>query len=371
MGDFQGRLNANEIFAPLYNMIISQYVFADNIYDTKASLVDMSRVDGGLYGDTKLYYSSDVLKSYKWGNDAEAANLLKVYRPVAPKCQAITLNNFRQIPLTVDYYLSKRAWGSENAFNTFQDVMLGWIGTTKRVFDSTTMNAFIGTNETNIGRQNITITLPKDTNKETQARLAAQTVARETADLLVDLEDVSRDFNDYQYLRSVANDRLIVVWNAKALNSITKMDLPTIFHKEGLIDKMGEYTLPARYFGKIKDTAGDAPASNKKIRSLVEKDYNTAEMGTTGYDPKLHIFAGDLIPSTKHYEAKEAYEQDDTILFKICAQDSVPYMSAFETGTSFFNSKSLTETHYLTWGYNTLEHLKQHPFITVRGVQEA
>ena len=40
-------------------------------------------------------------------------------------------------------------------------------------------------------------------------------------------------------------------------------------------------------------------------------------------------------------------------------------MSAFEVGTSFFNPKSLTENHYLTFGYNTLEYLKNYPFITV------
>lgn len=48
---FTGTLNQNEIFSALYNMIISQQVFADNIYDTKKTLSDMSRVDGTLYGD--------------------------------------------------------------------------------------------------------------------------------------------------------------------------------------------------------------------------------------------------------------------------------------------------------------------------------
>ena len=61
--NFNGQLASNEIFAALYNMIISQQVFADNIADTKSTLVDMARVDGGLYGDTKLYYATDVLKS--------------------------------------------------------------------------------------------------------------------------------------------------------------------------------------------------------------------------------------------------------------------------------------------------------------------
>ena len=109
MPAFTGQLNANEIFAALYNMIISQEVRADNIAGTYSSLVDKARVDGSLYGDTKLYYSTDVLKSAPWGNDAEAANLLALHRPEAPKCQAIHLDQFRQICLTVDNYLSKRA----------------------------------------------------------------------------------------------------------------------------------------------------------------------------------------------------------------------------------------------------------------------
>lgn len=75
MATFNGQLNSNEIFAALYNMIISQQVFADNIASTGSELVDMSRVEGSMYGDTILKYSTDVLESTPWGNDAEAANL--------------------------------------------------------------------------------------------------------------------------------------------------------------------------------------------------------------------------------------------------------------------------------------------------------
>lgn len=357
MPNFTGQLQSNEIFAALYNMIISQEVFADNIYDTKASLVDMSRVDGGLYGDTKLYYSTDVLKSVPWGNDAEATNLLQLHRPEAPECQAIELNVFRQISLTVDDYLSKRAWSTEGAFSSFNSIMLGWIRDTKRVYDSTLFNAYVGTAESTVGNQDVTITLPTVAdNPEAQARMQAGTIAAEMADLLVELEDVTRDYNDYGNLRSYSSDSLIAVWNSEKLNAIKKIDLPTIFHKDGLIDKMGEYTLPARYFGKVNTGAGSTTASNKTIRSLVEKDFGSK-----------HCFPGDLLPDSTSYGANETYTQDDTILFKIMHKRSVPYMSAFEVGTSFFNAKSLTTNHYLTWGHNTLEYLKNYPMITVRG----
>ena len=101
-------LNPNEIFASIANMIISQEVFADNL-GKHQTLVDKARVDGGLYGDKKLYYATDVLESHPWGADAEATNLLALDRPDEPAVQDITLDIFRQIRLTVDNYLSKRA----------------------------------------------------------------------------------------------------------------------------------------------------------------------------------------------------------------------------------------------------------------------
>lgn len=360
MAAFNGQLNPNEIFAALYNMIISQQVFSDNVYDTKSSLVDAARVDGGLYGDTKLYYATDALKSTAWGNDAEAENLLVLHRPSAPKCQSIVLNVFRKIALTVDNYLTKRAWGTEGAFSSFNSVMLGWIRTTKRVYDSTLYNAFIGTAASAIGKQNKTLTLPTVAdNPEAQNRLQAQTIATEMSDILVDLADVSRDYNDYKFVRSYNPDSLIVVWSSKWANKITKLDLPTIFHKDGLIDKMGEYTLPSRYFGDINTSGGTVPDTNTTIRSLYEKDYTVS--GTV-----THVFPGDLLPGKATYLANETYTENPKIIFKIMHKNSAPFMSAFEAGTSFFNPLSLTENHYLVWGHNTLEYLKNYPMITVK-----
>ena len=70
-------------------------------------------------------------------------------------------------------------------------------------------------------------------------------------------------------------------------------------------------------------------------------------------------------PYNEVVEISRAYK-DDKILFKVIHKNSMPYMSAFEVGTSFYNPKSLTETHYLTWGHNTPEYLANYPFITVR-----
>ena len=57
-------LTPNEIFETLANMIISQEVFADNI-GKKQTIVSKARVDGSMYGDTKLYYATDALESHE------------------------------------------------------------------------------------------------------------------------------------------------------------------------------------------------------------------------------------------------------------------------------------------------------------------
>ena len=378
--NYTGKLNANEIFASIFNMLISQQVFADNIKDTKSSLVDAARVDGSMYGDTKLYYATDVLRSYAWGGDAEAENLLALDRPEDPQCQAITMDVFRQIRLTVDNYLTKRAWSTENAFNEFNSVMLQWIRDTKKVYDATTYNAYIGTYETNAGKQEVSITLPTDTDQEAENRLQAQTIATKLADVLVDLEDVSRDYNDYENLRSYSADDFRYVWNASFVNKINKLDLPTIFHKD-FIDKFAQYTLPARYFGKlgVVDSSKAQTSNGETYRSLIEQDVTLAEPLTykgktlpTG--TKFHLFAGDIIPNKIQVASTTAvtvpfYVEDKTIVLKIVHKDAVPYMSGFEAGTSFFNPRSLTENHYLTFGHNTLEALHDKPFITIRATE--
>lgn len=374
---FTGTLNANQIFAALYNMIISQEVFVDNINGTYSNLVDKARVDGSLYGDTKLYHSTDVLKSRPWGADAEAANLLKLYRPKAPATQAITLNVFRQISLTVDYYLTKQAWMDEGSFSSFTSVMLGWMRETKNIYDSTTYNAFFGTITSAANKNTINVTLSgidSDATLDTKEKneLKAQTIAQSLADLFTALSDPSRDYNDYKYLRSYNLNQIKLVWNASYVNKIKKIQLPTIFHKEGLVDKFEEDILPSRYFGTRNTSSGTTAASNTTIRSLIETDYQVAsladddraELADDG-NYYVHVFAADLLPNSTAYAANTTYTEDSAVICYAYVK-LPPFMSAFEVGTSFFNPKSLTENHYLTWGHNTLEYLKNYPIIKVK-----
>ena len=371
-------LNSNEIFSSIANMIISQEVFADNL-GKHQTLVDKARVDGSLFGDKKLYYATDVLKSHAWGNDSEASNLLSLDRPADPSVQDITLDVFRQIRLTVDNYLSKRAWADEGAFSSFNSVMLGWMRETKRVYDGTLYNVFIGTTKATGAGQNISVDLGTGSGHPLynlsgveKEQMEAMLIAQALADLMVKMGDYSRDFNDYAFLRSYAEDAIKVIWNAKFVNKIRKIDLPTIFHKDGLVDKFEEDILPARYFGhivgasdigsgKIIGTDGAYDSTKGTLRAAKEFDYNN-----------VHYFPGDALATSGTYvavvgglEASDVYVEEADVICKVLVK-LPPYMSAFEVGTSFFNPRSLTENHYLTFGHNTLEKLDNYPFITVK-----
>lgn len=352
-------LTPNEIYNTLANMIISQQVFADNIGKNQ-TLVDKGRVDGSMLGDTKLYYATDVLKSAAWGNDAEAANLLDVSdRAADPEVQAIKLDVFRQIRLVVDNYLTKRAFSDEGTFASFNGVMLGWMRDTKKVYDGTNYNVYIGTTETNVGKQEREIDIDTAVGSATgieAAQLEATAIAKGLADLFVEMGDYSRDFNDYGYLRSYADEDIKVIWNSAYVNKIKKIDLPTIFHKEGLVDKFEEDVLPARYFGTVNDKA--TVGNGTTVRAVTEM-----MIGSN------HYFAGDLIKTTDTAPAGMSYTESADVICKVLVK-MVPYMSAFEVGTTFFNPRSLTESHYLTFGHNTLAYLKNYPFITVKKASE-
>ena len=367
-------LTANEIYETLANMIISQEVFADNLGEHQ-TLVDKARVDGGLYGDTKLYYATDVLESHDWLNDAEAANLLALDRPADPEVQAIKLDVFRQIRLTLDNYLTKRAWMNEGAFSSFNGVMLGWMRETKRVYDGTLYNVFIGTSSSSVGKQAQSIALPAG-GSESADKQRAMLIARGIADLFADMSDYNRDFNDYGFFRSYSKDQIKVIWNKKYLNEIKKVDLPTIFHKDGLIDKFEEDAIHAKYFGhivsasdigsgKVIGTDGAYDSTKGTLRAAKEFDYNNK-----------HYFPGDALATSGTFvavvgglEASDVYVEESDVICKVLVK-LPPFMSAFEVGTTFFNPRSLTENHYLTFGHNSLAYLKNYPFVTVREVNE-
>lgn len=362
MPAFTGQLNVNEIQSMIYNMIISQQVFTDNISGVNDALVSRARVDGSLFGDTKLYYSIDALGAYKWLNDAEAANLLQLHRPKAPEVQKIELDQFWQIALTIDNYLSKRAFMDERGFSDWTSAQMQMMSDTKRIHESSLYNCYIGTHKGAATKSSQTVTLPtvsaQTTAVEEEAinRLRGTKIAQFVANLSVELTALSRDYNDYGFIRSYSKERINIVWSSSYLNEINYVDLPSLFHNTGLFNEVKQDVLPAWYFGTV-GTQALASATGVE-RTLVEADFT---VGATKY----HKFPGEVIPTGASAAANTYYTPDSKIIAKVLIV-LPPMMSAFSVGTSFWNPRSLTETHYLTFGYNTLEYLKNYPFIEIK-----
>lgn len=379
--NYNGQLNANSVYNLLFNMIISQEVFADNIKGTNSRLVEEAKTEGSKYGDTILKISSDCLATREWGlPQDEASKLLELHLPESPQVQAITMDRFRQIILSTEKYRTAQAWMDANAFSQFNSVMLGWIRESKRVYDSTLYNTTIGTYETNEGKQEVNISLPTVAgDKESENRQQAQTIATKLADIIVDLEDVSRDYNDYENLRSYNKNDFKYVFSSAWYNKILKTDLSSFyFGNNGLIDKLGDYVLPSKYFGKkgVVDSSKKQTSDGLKYRSLEEQDVTLAETlvykgNTLNKGDKLHLFAGDIIPKGIDVATTSAivypfYVEDETIVMKIMHKSDFPLMSGFENSSEFINPRSITSTQYLTWNYNTLQHIHDKPFITIR-----
>ena len=222
--------------------------------------------------------------------------------------------------------------------------MLGWINDTKKVYDGTTYNCYVGTAESATGSQTQTVTVAAGDNE-------AQVIANKLADIVTEMTDYTRDYNDYGQLRRYSEDEIKVIFNAKYINKIKTIDLPVIFDNAGLKSTFTKEVLPGRYFGTVNSAQ---KVADSNTRSLIEQVIGDK-----------HYFAGDKIKAGDTAPAGTSYQEDDSIICKIVTK-LPPYMSAFSVGTSFFNPRSLTENHYLTFGHNTIEYLKAYPLVTLK-----
>lgn len=366
---FNGHLNPNEVMGSIYNVIINQVIKAPSLVDNY-NFVEKFRTEGSMFGDTILFYDQDVLSTREWLGDNEAQNLLALERPADPECQAVVLNKFRICKTSLDSYLSKRAWSTEGAFAQFHDIVMSMVGATKKLYEVSMMNAYIGTVEGASAKADLEIPLSDITaTGEEKNRLEAQTIAQYIADLIVDMKDYSRDYNDYEFMRAYNENDLMVIWNSKYINKINKLDLPTVFNKAGLMEKFETNVLPARYFGSIVDTnslpTGLTVQTNGKIKIGSTYTGNTIRTMEEDTFASGHKFAGEALAVNDEFVPGKAYYEDGDIICKVITKDTIKYMAAFETATDFFNPQSLTTSKMLIWGYSEPTRLLGQPCVVV------
>ena len=386
---FNGRLNSNEFYNSIYNAVRLYMIYADNLKGMdKKNLAEKYRTDGGMYNDQSVFTDMDVLYSRIW--DPNDTNVLAPEAVVKPVQERITVDQFRQIGIYTDEYLSKRAWMDPATYDEFRSVVQKQSAETKRLYEQRMVDVFVGV-EPSAASQTITLTLPTDTDAEKQNRLQAQAIAKKIGDLFVELKDTTNNFNVNGFIKSFDKGDIDIIWNADYYNQIRYVDLPTIFHKEDLLEN--GIVLPARYFGTRKTITGDAHADGTdKFRAEMEAFIPvdaTGKYSANGTNV-VHVFPGDVLPNltpissegTANYLTKEftvngvkrtiqyytdvrAYQVDPKIICKLVHKDAVKYMSSFETATEFWNPKNLTTNRYLTWAYAKPQLLNGYPFITL------
>ena len=168
--------------------------------------------------------------------------------------------------------------------------------------------------------------------------------------------------------------------------------MPTIYHKEGLIDRFEEVVLPERYF--YAPTTSPVSISTYASDTAPEPGCANIEMDVMyksgNKERVIHYFPGDIIPGQVYYlpdgtqlpivnytptggslstsfaAGHIKQKTSNAIICKIVAKDSLPFMSGFEVGTSFVNAKSLTQNHYITFSHNTLQYLHGKPWVTIQ-----
>lgn len=394
----QVTLNQNIITAALFNMIISQQVFDSKVASTE--LADRFRVDGTLYGDTKLYHSFDIGAPEDWLNDAEAPNLLALNRNKSGKTQSITMGIYKMISITTDQYLSKQAFMNNGTFAEYTSFLTGSLRKIKRVYDRSLINNKIGTLEPSTSRCDVRVVAPKGSTVEETNRLSSQTLAAKIAVLKADLEDNNRDFNALGYLRSYSADEFIGIWNVTQHSKITMVDLPSLFHNKDVKFDGGfkQYDLPQKWFGDVAtvdltlETSAPADPVNAVNRVLISGWYDLSSTNAVivqkPNNNAIFLWAGDNVPYTGQvykddvrrvdvtvvstiFPKEYYYIVDPTIAFVLVHSSALPFMSGFETGTEFWNARSLTTNNYLIFGHNNLEFLEEYPRIKVRISSEA
>lgn len=395
-GSLSNNINMNQstVTGALKNMIISQKINMIDVADTE--LADYFRVDGTLYGDTKLFYSADIGAPFAWADDVVgsadrlAPNLLEVNRNKSVICQAVKMGVYKFVSISTDQYLSKNAFMNEGVFGEMLGVFSSMLGKTKKVYDRALINSMIGCTVSSLTSNNIAITASVETNPITAAQENSLNIMKSISILKAKLKENNRAFNELKYLRSYDFNDFVAVWNVEQKANIMDIAKPITFHKDGMGETgLKEFDLTAKWFGAINTSATLASATVRcakagwydvsKTNAAYVSDYAKATDTLKGQS--IYLNEGDTLPSVGDYTDAArgitvtvvsttfpkdlSYTVDSKVILKLIHKDSLPFMSGFEAGSEFWNPLAKITTQYLMYGHNNLEFLKEYPLITI------
>ena len=368
---FDGQLNSNEIYSALFNLrILFQKLAPQTVRrDEIIALLDKAV---GMYGDTGVLYGMDITGTYDFENDAEASKLLAINRNKSQKIEKFTIDHWRQTDVTVDAYLSKRAFLDEGNFAIFNGYLVGTLSQNFDAFETGFVKASLGTYESPIVACNINVTMPAADGTEATERIRAAAIKKAIMDLEDDMKDNQRKYNGYGFYGSYDWNDMTPVFNSKYVNEINAQAIYQTFNPEYLKSANGSRKWTPKWFGSVVTANGKTTATNSNVYSLIEQNSDgtknlvlTPEQQTAGV---YRIFPGDLLPNSFNYLKGEAYTRKDNVIAKIFFPEYIYYMTGYEQGEMFHNARSGTDNHYLRKGHSDVMVSKFRPFITLTEV---
>ena len=368
---FDGQLNSNEIYSALFNLrILFQKLAPQTVRrDEIIALLDKAV---GMYGDTGVLYGMDITGTYDFENDAEASKLLAINRNKSQKIEKYTIDHWRQTDVTVDAYLSKRAFLDEGNFAIFNGYLVGTLSQNFDAFETGFVKASLGTYESPIVACNINVTMPAADGTEATERIRAAAIKKAIMDLEDDMKDNQRKYNGYGFYGSYDWNDMTPVFNSKYVNEINAQAIYQTFNPEFLRSANGARKWTPKWFGSVVTANGKTTATNSNVYSLIEQNSDgtknlvlTSEQQTAGV---YRIFPGDLLPNSFNYLKGEAYVRGDNVIAKIFFPEYIYYMTGYEQGEMFHNARSGTDNHYLRKGHSDVMVSNFRPFITLTEV---
>lgn len=373
-------LNINAVIAGVSNQIIDLPVLLR--VKKSGELVDKARVDGSLYGDTKVYRCFDAINTDEYTQDsAEAIDFISLKRNQTTQEQPLVINDFRIASTTVGSLREKQAFMNAGQFDEFMSALEAQVEEAEYLHDSTNYDAFIGVDAVGAGAGENPTALSLTSGKE------GQEIAQFLADLCSDMTSASREFNDYGHLTKYSMDDIQVVWNNKWVNYIEKINLPVIFHN-GFMEKFAENVVNHKYFGDhvdftdVADATPDTthpvkvaagvytyePVAGNTVTLRVSKE---VKIPCTDGSTVAYFYAGQPLvnPTSKVLDLTDfedvLYVENEKIICKVFTK-LPPYMSACSVSTEATNPKNHSRNRFLVFGRNTLEILKGEACVTIK-----
>ena len=372
---FTGVLNSNEIYEALFNLkILFQRIVPQSVMrDPVISLIEKGV---GNYGDQGVFQGCDITGTYDFLRDAEASKLLAVNRNETQKIEKYVIDQWRMTDITVDAYISRRAFLDEGTFAMFNGYLIGTLSKNFDAYETGSVKSSLGTYTSPIEACTIEVTMPAADGTEATERIRAAKIKKALLDLEADMKDNQRKYNGYGFYASYNMKDFSTIWSSKYVNEINALAMYSTFNPEFIKAATEGMIWTPKWFGNVYTSGNTTNALNNTTSySLIEQNSDGTDNLVLTAEQKAanvyRIFPGDLLPNGFTYEAYEAYRKDDSVICKIIAPEYIGYMTGYQQGEAFHNPRSSTDNHYLRKGFSPIKISLFRPYITLKEVNPA